>query len=283
LTTFADAQAQKPLGRGCVVADVSAGAPLCADITVVAIGALGDMGPVAAVDMSSGAGGDMSGDMSGGTSVDMSPGVVASKCAGSPLLLCDGFEGAAFDPRWGMYLVSGSVAIDSTRAFRGASSLHAHIDPNGARAHGTVYAMLTYPQPDVYVRLFVYVPATVNVETDFVTIIQQPSPYDSIRLSLENGSLSTLDSGDNQHIVATTPVQVGQWSCVEWRVHFDASVGYTQLWINAQSTNVAGNENTLPNPFYYYFRIGLEANTAVAQDLWLDEVAVDSAPIGCAK
>jgi hypothetical protein len=284
LTTFADAQAKTPLGRGCVVADVSAGSQLCVDLTLVAVG---DMGPVAVGDMSVGTSIDMSPgasiDMSPGASIDMSPGVVASKCPGSPLILCDGFEGAAFDPRWGTYIISGNVAIDATRAYRGASSLHAHIDPNGARAHATVYTMLTYPQPDVYVRLFAYVPAPVSVSTDFVTVIQKPSPYDSIRLSLENGSFSTYDSTDTQHIVATTPVPVGHWTCVEWRVHFDPAAGYTQLWIDGQSTNVAGNENTQPNPFYYYLRIGLESNTTVAQDLWLDEIAVDAASIGCAK
>jgi len=256
LTTFADAQGTMPLGQACVVADLSPGAQICFDLTVHAVG---DMSP--AVDM----------------------GFVASNCPGSTFLLCDGFEDAALNPRWGTYLVSGTADVDGTRAYRGASSFHAHIEPNGARAHGTAFTMLAYPIPDVYVRAFAYVPTVVNTAADFVTVIQQPAPYASVNLSLENGSLSTYDGADGKHIVATTPVPLARWVCLEWRIHFDATNGYTQLWIDGQPVTVAGTENTLPTPFYYFFRIGLESNTTVARDLWLDEVAVDAAVIGCAR
>jgi hypothetical protein len=251
LTSFADASGAKPLGQGCLVEKVSAGARDCFDLTLQ----------------------------------PFAPVVTPSQCAQSGLLLCDGFEGNALDARWSPYQISGFAGLDSTRAYRGSSSLHAHLDPvaGGGNAHGTVYTHLLLPTPDLYTRSFVWLPSSVTTVAYLTTLVQQNGPFASMQLILENGSAGSNNTTGTRRL-GTVVLPAGRWFCLEWQVHFDPSAGYSRLWLDGQPITLpAGTEGTWPSPFYYYLRIGLESSVTTPLDAWIDELAADSKAIGCTR
>jgi hypothetical protein len=84
LTTFADAQASMPLGRGCVAANVSPGAQVCFNLTVAPLGAPipSDMASDLASDMPS----DLASDMAPSTASDMALGTSCDGSCSAPSL-----------------------------------------------------------------------------------------------------------------------------------------------------------------------------------------------------
>jgi hypothetical protein len=279
LTTFADAQATIVLGQGCVVSDLSPGARLCFDVTIASLPDLGSATGAADLAMAP------RGDMGGGADMTL-PQPMPSKCTGSGFILCDGFEGTAIDSATWTPWVSqpgGSVTIDASRAYRGSSSLHAHLDPNGA--HATIYTPLAFPPNDLYLRAFLYVPDGVpTAGPTLVTLVQKSSPYEMEQLTLDP-SLGVYDTIGSRYQAGTLAVPTGRWFCVEWQVHFDAAAGYSNLWLNnsASAFSPSGTENTRPSPFYYYTRIGLELSPTTPLDVWIDELAANGTRIGCAN
>jgi hypothetical protein len=268
LTTYADAGATQPLGAGCLVTKATPGAQLCFDLTVAALSDLGGID----------GGGGMDAGSDGGQ-------VVASKCSGSTgFILCDGFEDGQLDARWTRYIDRGSAEVDATRAYRGTGSLLVHLDSaTGTAGHGTVYTPLAYPYPDLYVRAFVFVPALTSPLMALMTMVQRNSPYATMQLSFENGSFSVWDSLDNSHSTSVAPMATGQWLCLEWQVHYNYTTGSTRVWLDGQQILSGNGLITDPDPFYYYLRIGLEATTATATDVWVDELVADEQPIGCTR
>jgi hypothetical protein len=280
LTTFADAQATMVLGQGCVVSDLAPGAQLCFDLTIAPLLDLGSAPDLAMAER---------GDMAGAKPADMAAADMTlprtpSSCASSGFILCDGFEGTAINTAtWTPWVSTpgGSVAIDSSRAYRGSSSLHAHLDPNGA--HATLYTPLAFPPGDLYLRAFLYVPDGVPAAgPTLVTLVQKSSPYEMEQLTLDP-SFGVYDTTGSRYQAGSITMPTGSWFCVEWQVHFDATAGYTNLWLNgsASSFSPSGTENTSPSPFYYYTRIGLELSPTSPLDVWIDELAANATRIGC--
>ncbi|MCU1283184.1 MAG: hypothetical protein JWM53_6730, partial [bacterium] len=180
------------------------------------------------------------------------------------------------------YLGEGFVALDTARANDGTTSLLAHVEPSTTGGHATVFTQLAFPRPDVFVRMFVFLPSLPTMRTFLSTLVQQAAPYASTQLILEGGALGAHNSGDGTTRVSTTTAPVGRWFCLEWQIHFDVNRGGSSLWLDGQPLTLpAGFENTAPTPFYDNLRIGAENTSTTATDLWLDDVAVASTRIGC--
>jgi hypothetical protein len=278
LTTFADAQATMPLGQGCVVSDLSPGAQLCFNLTIAPLSDMGppDLAMAQTVDMASAV---------GAPPVDMASGTAPSKCPIFGSLLCDGFEGTTIDATtwtpWVSTTGTTKVEIDSMRAYRGSSSFHAHLDANGA--HATIYTALAFPQQDLWVRAFLYVPSSVTaVGPTLATMVQKSNPYDMVQLTLDP-HLGINYSVGNVYQAGSIALPTGNWTCVEWQVHFDSVNGYSNLWVDSSASTLSpgGTEDTVPSPFYYYLRIGLESGTTTPLDLWIDEIVAQGSRIGC--
>src|SRR4051812_6672591 len=64
----------------------------------------------------------------------------SSKCAGTQMTLCDGFEGAAIDTAtWSIVLEKNAkVTIDNIHVKRGTSALHVHTGESGVDTAGTI-------------------------------------------------------------------------------------------------------------------------------------------------
>lgn len=83
--------------------------------------------------------------------------------------------------------------------------------------------------------------------------------------------------------MAVTP---GSWHCVEWQiVQGDAGIGRTATWLDGQP--VAALQLTsaaIPDLGQLSFGIGFyKVTTQPAYELWIDDIYVDTAPVGCVK
>jgi hypothetical protein len=252
-------------------------------------------------DLAASAGGDLArspGDL-GAIDIDMAgappPDMMRppSSC-GSVTAFCDGFEGPGIASHWVTILqVGGSVSIDTSRAYRGSSSLHLH---NDAIASGNSDVALGESQTfasHFYLRAFVYVPSGFDPSTgDIFFTEQNASPYEGITLNLYNGSFETNDTipgGGEKN--STTPMPTNTWVCLEWNVQLGTSSGSpngsTALGVGASGTlanNLSGAQPLFSStPINTIGLMLIGGAGAPARDVWMDEVIIDTQPIGCTK
>jgi hypothetical protein len=234
-------------------------------------------------------------DLSGAMDLSAPPDLyVPSNCDGVSGALCDGFESgiAGF---WMSTQTLGKLSIDSTRSYRGSSSLHVHNDPftadmgsgSDARLTETMTLNGTTP-PDLYLRAFMYLPATAPDPVQLVTAVQSVTPYLGVGIVMDQGDIATYDSvSGGIYLKSVTAIPRNQWFCLQWHAHLATdTTGYMQIFIDGQEvTAVRGSEPTEPSPSLAAISIGASFyNPPVdnpAFDLWVDEVEIGTSLIQC--
>jgi hypothetical protein len=80
-----------------------------------------------------------------------------------------------------------------------------------------------------------------------------------------------------------TKIPVGEWACIEWEVSQGGAHGDLRVRLNGAELTDAAMTN-VPLITIEEFWFGLYPETAPGPiDLWYDEIAIDSKPIGCEK
>jgi hypothetical protein len=213
-----------------------------------------------------------------------------SLCPGH-FLFCDGFEQGLAN--WtGSSNVGGQASVDSIHVYRGAKALHSHLDALavGASATALVTKYGSTPWPThVFTRLFAYVPSPYPPSGEgLLDIDHLVSPFAGIGLLLLPPSaglgMLTFNTSPNQNWRSTTTSSaLDQWVCFE--VEVDTTAETSHLYMNdAEVTDLMHTGLALPQ--LGLTNVGLSVSGGSAQgptDAWLDEVAVDSARIGCAN
>jgi hypothetical protein len=142
-----------------------------------------------------------------------------------------------------------------------------------------------------FVRVYMFLPAPAPTDDSprIIGALQPASPYEGVAVNLENGRFTTFNSIPSGTLfkTSTTALPTNQWACVEWEVMV-GTPGYMKLWLNGVEVTALGvSQDTEVVPAMsqvvlgYYFA-GPPVNLP-ARDLWIDEVIVDGARIGCAK
>ena len=234
-----------------------------------------------------------------GAPADLSPpppdlGIVASRCAGVPSgFLCDGFESglAAF---WMATQTNGTVTVDNTRAYRGTHSLRVHTDAlavntsSDVRLHESM--TLSASPADLYLRAFVYVPATSPNTFQLLQAVQNVTPYDGVGFSMDaqGGVAASFDSVTNgQYLRSVVALPLGRWFCLQWQAHLSTTTsGYERVFLDGtEVTSLRTSEPTEPSPALADVGVGAvfyqPAVANPATDVWLDEVEIGTAPIAC--
>ncbi|HEX9101666.1 MAG TPA: hypothetical protein VF997_05660, partial [Polyangia bacterium] len=213
------------------------------------------------------------------------------------VLLCEDFEsGAISATRWegGTTQKNATATIDNTRAHRGQYSLHLHtniVGTNGS-AEATIAEThtLTPPGASFWARAFYYLPS--NASTVAATIFdatQNASPFNNVSLGVDHDALSIYNSFNaGSYVASTTPkLPLDQWTCVEWQVD-TGTPNQLHAWVNGQQVPALNLMQTT-NPatpigiFAVGFAIYPPDTSAIALDVWVDDIIFDHAPIGCAK
>lgn len=205
-------------------------------------------------------------------------------------LFCDDFEGSGFDPRWMLDTGHGTLALDTFHAHSGAQSVHSHVDPivsatNNARATLLTYASLPVTGT-IYVRMWVYRAGTQPTGFFDQTINLADAPGNGMSMGAKDGFMANNDyTPPTQYTQsAVTPEPLDQWSCMMFSMP-SGIAGTSRVWLDGtELTDVAQTVNTAqPQPTHIYLGtewVGTPASQA-ATDAWIDDVAVDTAPLTC--
>jgi hypothetical protein len=260
----------------------------------------------------------LAGCHSGGATRDLSANRAAffgaSRCAAAHVQLCEDFESGQLDPA--TWQVTGQTpTIDDQQAARGTRALHISV---GGKGSSTIAETRTFPAPDdtYFGRLFVYfkslpVPASGFDYSHWTFIAASGTGVTGeVRVSgqMQNGvnlfgvgtdSLTdpsgtgdwTNPDTDPGPYGTPSPVPTGSWLCIEW-MH-DGAHNQTRFWwdgvehpslATTPSTPHQGNAGvpfTLPS--FTTLWVGWYEYQPTTQpfELWIDEVAIDYARIGC--
>lgn len=228
-------------------------------------------------------------------------------------LLCDNFDddavGMAPGQPWKTEANGGAVAVSSDRAFSGDKSVHvSNTSGQYKRAYFSVDGAPAFPGAgaELYGRMMMWVDKS-PADGVHWTFIQGEGPSDdnSYRIFyryggqhagklMANFETEGVASDCWNHSQTVMPTQT--WTCLEWR--FNTATDEMEFWLDGtalEDLHVVGQgqagsgcvsqswNNTWPAPKQFdTLRLGLEKYQDDGQlDLWIDDVAVGSARIGC--
>jgi hypothetical protein len=233
----------------------------------------------------------------------------SSLCAGFGGVMCDGFEDRlTAPPGWGNTTgaTSGSLTVDSQRVYRGAYALHIHADATNGTATAPAdvggrvgslrgvfdTAAAQAVQSRVYLRMFLFEPALVEGRVVPINIARGATANVSAATAdvfIDGGGFILADQ-----TAQTTPgplAPVNRWACIEFG--WDNTVGTGQLWVDGSSVlTLSGptlkKDSLDPQSLNVdYVQLGYSNSRSgramPAFDAWIDEIAVDVRPIGCAR
>ena len=234
-----------------------------------------------------------------------------SRCQGSGLAVCEDFETTvALDGGiWHATTKNGSVTIDSIHAARGSSALHVHVE-NAAGNHAvlmnsSLFAAGGWPGNHFFGRTFFWLePSATTNHNGFITaqgpvLAADGGPTGS---SAIYGVHETHDNFVTHYglngppdggfcdcgVKSSRPIPVGHWACLEWE--FDGPANSTHTWVDEEEVLDAAITPAMGYraPQFQNLTVGFtmyhtELDAGAAYDLWYDELALDSARIGCLR
>ncbi|MGE5184086.1 MAG: hypothetical protein ACM31C_18575 [Acidobacteriota bacterium] len=231
---------------------------------------------------------DMPGDSAGDGSLDAARdagGDAAYVCTG---FVCDSLDGATIDPRWTLDTNAGTIAPDTTRVYRGTSSVHLHTD---AISMGT-----TNPRAELLTSQGFPVTGTIHARAWMYFASPMPgSPFAQL-LNFANTAGVGISMGARSAFVVdndyTTPqyaqstvtmLPLDRWTCLQLDLPSGIS-GTTHVYVDGvEVPDIATSQTNQPAPDHVY--LGIEwvgtVTSQAAFDAWIDEIAIDTNPVPC--
>jgi hypothetical protein len=229
--------------------------------------------------------GSLDGDL--GAAVDLAPN--PSTCASlSGVLFCDGFEKSLIASGWSASGSNGMPSIDTSRAYRGASSLHSHI--NGAPIMAAPVALLhrsdLFPiLGTMYARIWVYFTSGLPPSFEqFLNFADNASTGYSVATDLGKIALNDyITSGPYQRSVTAMPLD--RWACIQFEVQQGSAAGTIRILLDGQL--LADLPQTAVTTPAANLSVGLDFygnSAAIPQyDAWFDELIIDNKPTTCGE
>jgi hypothetical protein len=255
---------------------------------------------------------DASSGPSGGRSLSSDRGAFfgKSRCAQANVQLCEDFESGTLDPA--IWKVSGDVpVIDGAQVARGSKALHIVKNGNG---QSYIRESKTFPEPanTYYGRIFVYfnsLPADpmtyahwtfigavgTGVSGEIRVSGQLQNKVNHFGVGTDNrtdpqgtGDWTNSDQDPNNMPAA---VVEKQWLCIEWmhkgdtnetRFWWDA-VEHPSLYTMPTTTHGGNPANPYILPKFTSVWVGWQEYQTSTEtfEMWIDEIAIDGARIGC--
>jgi|GEM_PF-1960022 len=243
----------------------------------------------------------------GGSSGDPLASGGPTKCPLTGSMLCDGFEGpapGAAGSEFKFELGAGSTGVvDTTKAFRGMSSVH--IKTNGAQGFITETSTFTgttaATNNNQWGRIWIWFETKAAPQSHdvFIRLEDTASSLESAQLHVAGGSRGQLASeirsgSDLYHPKIIDPVPkplpdgtVGfplaqpKWQCWEWHTMADNSLDFYIDGVEYTKMKVVAADKW-PFPIFKKLYLGfMQFGTTPATELWIDEVALSSERVGC--
>jgi hypothetical protein len=208
------------------------------------------------------------------------------------VLACDSFEQGLTTVGWNRITGNGAIDVDTTRAYRGTTSIHAHTNPIPSTTTTNPKAVLQLQQGlpitgTLHARLWIYIPSP-HSSSEFDQLINfTDASGDGISLGTRNGVITANDYTDTTYAEsATAQLPVDRWACLQLSIP-SGTTGTTRVYLDgAEVTDVALPKPTVqPEPTRVELGVQWVATVSnwPATDLWFDDVIVDDQPITCAQ
>ncbi len=215
----------------------------------------------------------------------------SSRCDGAGVLLCESFENGLDAATW-TTLVDGAgmAVVDDTHAFRGTKALHIKVVNKDHKA--AISETKTFPIATniLYARMFVWFDTFTT--TAHFTMAEAPQTVSGaawIRYGGQGGKYGVgTDHGASGDWLQqdTVPVPTKQWTCIEFELAGDTNefhVWFDDVEHKALNVGPTQHKGFVMPPFTsLWFGWQTYSNQAPGE-YWVDEIAIDSKPIGCAK
>jgi hypothetical protein len=230
------------------------------------------------------------GDVDAGVPMDAgSDGGGPSLCPSFTGLACQDFEQALSSP-WGMGMSSGgTLTIDTNRFYRGAKSGHMSVPPqnNNAAAGAQLDWQFTPGLSALYIRSFYYIPTAPASGFWMLSLHEGSTPFSGFGFSLNtDGTMSVGANYGGSPQSERVPFPYGRWVCIEVSVTF-ATAGHVGVRVDDVDQPTMGIDlDTAPTPPLQNTFNGAYVNPGAvtpAWEMWIDEVAIDTQPIGCTR
>ena len=198
-------------------------------------------------------------------------------------LFCDSFEDPAL-PLWdGATIDVGSTIARDAMFGRSGASLHALGDIGDSVAAQFVDVFPAAPPTDERVRVYIFTAAASDLNVEPLSI-SNPGRNNQIVFSLYTDSVDIHAHGmaGGFNVTRQTPPPRDRWVCYELHVVIGAA-GEVELFEDGVLAAVKAGIDTRP-PAGDLSRVLLgitSKDPATLEDLWFDDVAADTAPIGC--
>lgn len=233
----------------------------------------------------------------------------ASRCASANVLFCEDFEtpgdGGGIPARWqGTTAGTSTIALDTSKAARGARSAHFHITlPQGqSYVHAMLTERTTFPQlaAHVFGRVFMFLDQMPSDGVHWTMIEGQGKvPGQLFDAKYRYGGMfhklmANYETTGGPHTdfatSSATMMPTGRWACFEWE--YEKSTDAMHLWLDEKQladmtvVNHVNNDtqNVWTAPDFAQLNIGWEhyqVSTVLDFNLWIDEVVIDGARVGC--
>jgi hypothetical protein len=219
----------------------------------------------------------------------------ASTCVDGGTTPCTGFESGAVDaPFLALARTGCTVTVDTTRACRGTHSVHVTLPAasgGSTQYEATVFEQTYLPSTTFHVRAFLYLPANVPSDDYFMQAYQDFTPFHAITLvAHSSGTMQMGNSVANQPTTASSlHFPLGRWVCAEWKiVSSTGTTGSVRLFLDGSEVADAAQSGVATQPAtpFNTVSVGLTstpASSVGATEMWVDEIRMDTNPIGCLK
>jgi hypothetical protein len=213
-----------------------------------------------------------------------------SRCAAADVLLCESFEAGLDSAVWTTQLATdGTATIDGEHAFRGAKALHIKVVNTGHKA--AISETKTFPiaKNVLFARLFLWFDTFTTTAHFTMAEAPQTGAGAWIRFGGQFGKFGVgTDHGASGDWLQpdTAPIPTKQLTCMEFELAGDSNEFH--VWQDdvprpALDVGAAKHPNFVMPPFTsLWFGWQTYSNQAPGE-VWIDEIAIDSKPIGCAK
>jgi hypothetical protein len=214
----------------------------------------------------------------------------SSRCDGAGVLLCESFENGLDASTWTTLVAGeGTAVIDDAHAFRGTKAMHIKVVNQGHKA--AISETKTFPLATniLYARMFVWFDTFTTTAHFTMAEAPQTAAGAWIRYGGQGGKYGVgTDHGASGDWLQqdTVPVPTKQWTCIEFELEGDTNefhVWFDDVEHKALNVGPTQHKGFVMPPFTsLWFGWQTYSNQAPGE-FWLDELAIDSKPIGCAK
>lgn len=212
----------------------------------------------------------------------------ASRCTGEEPT-CDGFETGPLDAAWTSTSVNGTVDVEPDMVCRGDGALHVTTvaTPLEGAIEAHVARTIENAPRHYFVRWFMWLSERPENRTVLASLAPALALDAGFQIGIENGFLGLFDPVQEAwNQPGVTPVPTERWACIELEVKESAADGTVTVRLDdteLDELTLAGDTEGADGIEQAY--LGLQAGNPVeaqpALDLWIDEVAVSDASIGC--